>query len=64
MAPPSQAKGEHAAQNINLRVDGRCMASVFTRNQTEMANGPAHGGQGFDRTRTLAGNDSGFRTAV
>lgn len=62
--PPAQAHSEGKPQSINLHVDGRKMAGVVTRHQSEFANGPSHGGQGFDRTRTFAGNDSGFRTAV
>lgn len=64
MVPPSGEAGRTTQVHTSINLDGRKVASSVTRHQGEFANGPSHGGQGFDRTRTFAGNDSGFRTAV
>jgi hypothetical protein len=64
MVPPHQETGKPTEIHVHSHLDGRKVASSVTRHQAEFANGPSHGGQGFDRTRTFAGNDSGFRTAV
>jgi muramidase (phage lysozyme) len=64
MVPPRMETGRPIEMHVHSHLDGRKVASSVTRHQAEFANGPSHGGQGFDRTRTFAGNDSGFRTAV
>lgn len=62
--PPSGEAGKMTQVHTSINLDNRKVGSAVTRHMAELGNGPSHGGQGFDRTRTFAGNDSGFRTAV